>query len=98
MAVKIYKIEPAKVTTIRQALAADHWARNGYTLRSGKGMGFDISEYFLYVDAPEEFLDQHEGEVLIEGITAVEGNEYDNVKRAFDAEEDNVASGIALFD
>lgn len=97
MAVRIYKIEPAKVAAIRQALAADHWARNGYTLRSGKGMGFDISEYFLYVDAPDKFFGQHEGEVLIEGVTAVEGNEYDNVKNAFNAEEDNVASGIALF-
>ncbi len=97
MTVKIYKINPAKVAAIRQVLAADHWARKGYTLRSGKGMGFDIAEYFLYVDAPDKFFDQYEGEVLIDGVVAIKGNEYDNVKKAFDAEEDNVASGIALF-
>lgn len=98
MAVRIYKVKSAKVPSVRQALASDDWARNGYTLRAAKGMGFNIPEYFLYVNATDEFFNNHEKEVLIEGVTVVEGNEYDNVKKAFVAEEDNVANGIALFD
>ena len=97
MAVRIYKIDPAKVSVVRQALSADHWARNGYTIRSGKGIGIDIKEYFLYVDAPEEFFDAHEAEALVDGVTKVEGNEFDNVQNAIKSEEDSVASGIALF-
>lgn len=97
MTVKIYKIDPAKVAAIRQALSGDHWARNGYTLRAGKGLGIDIDEYFLYVNASDEFFQQHEGEILIDGTVETEGNEYDNVKKAIEAEEGNVASGIALF-
>jgi hypothetical protein len=98
MTVKIYKIPPENVSAIRQALSADEWARNGYTLRAAKGIGLDIPDYFLYVKAEDEFFAQHEADVLVEGVTAVEGNEFDNVKQAFEAEEANVASGVALFD
>ncbi|MCK4327056.1 MAG: hypothetical protein KAW41_01115 [Candidatus Diapherotrites archaeon] len=97
MTVKIYKVDSVKVTVIRQAVAADHWARNGYTLRAGRGLGFDIDQYFLYVDAPDEFFEAHEAEVLVDGVSRVEGNEFDNVSKAIKSEEDSVASGIALF-
>jgi len=97
MTVKIYKVDAAKVSAIRQATSADHWARNGYTLRAGKALGFDIEQHFLYVDAPDEFFEAHEAEVLVDGVSLVEGNEFDNVKKAIDSEENSVASGIALF-
>lgn len=97
MAVKIYKIDPTKISVIRQALSADHWARNGYTLRAGKGLGIDIDEYFLYTKVDDEFITKHEAEVLVEGVTVVEGNEFENIKKAVESEEDSVASGIALF-
>lgn len=98
MAVKIYKIDPTKISVVRQAVSADHWARNGYTLRSGKGLDIDIDDYFLYIKATDEFFTQHEAEILVEGVTKVEGNEFDNVKKIVESEEDSVASGIALFD
>ncbi|MFC2174854.1 hypothetical protein ACFLQ2_03200 [archaeon] len=98
MTIKIYKVDSAKVSAIRQATAADHWARNGYTMRSARGLGFDIDQYFLYVDAPDEFFDEHEAEVLIEGVSRVESNEFDNVSKAVKSEEESVATGIALFD
>ncbi len=97
MTVKIYKIESSKVSSVRQAVAADHWARNGYTLRSGKGMSIDVDDYFLYVKADDSFFVEHEAEVLVEGVSVVEGNEFDSVSKAFEAEENSVASGIALF-
>lgn len=98
MTVRIYKIEPHKVTEVRQAISADHWARNGYTLRSGKGMDIDVDDYFLYVKADDKFFSEHEKEVLVEGVSRLDGDEFERVKAVFDLEDDNVASGIALFE
>jgi hypothetical protein len=97
MAVRIYRIRPEKVTAIRQAIAADHWARNGYTLRAARGLGIGIDDYFLYVKADNGFFSKYEKEILIDGTEEAKGAEYDNVKRAIESEEDSVASGIALF-
>ena len=97
MVVKIYKIDSAKISSIRQVLSADHWARNGYTLRAGRGLGIDTPDYFLYVKSEEVFFTNHEAEVLIEGVTTVEGTEFESIKKAVETEEDSVASGIALF-
>lgn len=98
MTVRIFRISPAKIGGIRQVVALDHWARNGYTLQAAKTIGINIDDYVLYVDGPDAFFASHLKEVLIEGVTEVKGNEFDNIKKAFAGAEDSTASGIAMFD
>ena len=57
----------------------------------------DEDAYILYINAPEEFFNQHEKEILDAGGKPVEGSEYELVKDTIEQEENNVASGIALF-
>ncbi|MCD6522296.1 MAG: hypothetical protein J7K68_00980 [Candidatus Diapherotrites archaeon] len=95
--IKIYEIQPTSYQKIVQVTRQDHFARNGYTLRDAKALGIDRDVYYLYIKAPEEFFKEHEKEILIEGVKPLESVEYENVKRVIEAEEENVASGIALF-
>ena len=98
MPIKIYRIPSSAYTQIRQVVGQDHFARNGYTLRQGRGLGLDIDDYFLYINAPDEFFAEHEKEILVGDVSEVTGNEYDNVKKAVEAEEESVAAGIGLFE
>jgi len=98
MTVRIYKVAPTKASAIRQVLSADHFARNGYLFQMAKSLGFDIDDYyFLYIKADDSFFAAHAKELVIPDVVEVKGNEFDNVKRAFESAEDDVASGIALF-
>ncbi len=99
MTVRIYKVPSTNFARMNQVLSQDAFARNGYTFRSGKALSIDVEDYFLYVDADDEFLNANEPAILeVEGVTKVEGNEFDNVKSAVEAEDAAVASGISLFD
>ena len=97
MVVKVYKVSSEAYNKIRIAVGADHFARNGYNLKDGKTLG-EEDGYVLYVEGSDEFFKEHEKEVLIEGVTDLQGENYDRLKKAIEEEENNVASGIGLFD
>jgi hypothetical protein len=97
MAVRIWKVEPSVVPNVRAVVETDPWARNGYVFRAGEAIGIDGPAYFLYVSAPDEFFAQHEAELRIEGVSEIKSVEFENVKRAIEAEEQSVAFGIGLF-
>ena len=99
MTLRIYKVPSTNFSKMNQVLSLDHYARNGYTFRSGKALSIDVEDYFLYIEMDDEFIAAHEKEILdVEGVNKIEGNEFDNVKSAVEAEDAAVASGISLFD
>lgn len=98
MVVRIYKFEKSGYGKLQAVTKQDHFARNGYIIREGKVLGVsDEDVYYLYVDGPEEFFQAHEKEILDAGGKPVEGSEYEQVKEAIEKEENNVATGLALF-
>ncbi len=98
MVVKIYKFEKSDYAKLQKVTAQDHFARNGYIIREGKILGItDEDVYYLYVDGPEEFFKNHESEITEAGGKPVEGPEYEAAKDAIEKEENNVATGLALF-
>ncbi|MBN3037708.1 MAG: hypothetical protein JW834_04665 [Candidatus Diapherotrites archaeon] len=98
MAVKIYKVLGSAQHKVRAVIATDPFARIEYKFQDAKTMGINVDAYFLYVNASDEFFEEHSKELEIEGVEEVSGQEFDNVKNAFEAEEAGVAAGIALFD
>ncbi len=98
MVVKVYKFQKADYSKLQRVTSQDHFARNGYIVREGKALGVTDDEvYYLYVDAPDEFFKNHEEEIKEAGGALVEGPEYEAVKDAIEREENNVATGLALF-
>ena len=102
--IKIYKIPNEKLQEAKKVLenpdvTTNNWARNGYTLRDAKIIGFDENCNYLYVKAIEEFFQKNEEQITgIEGVTALEGEEFEKVKNKIEEEQDSTASGIgAIF-
>nr|AAZ32125.1 hypothetical protein [uncultured euryarchaeote Alv-FOS5] len=98
MVVRIYKFEKVDYSKLQKTVGQDHFARNGYIVRDGKVLGVSNDDaYYLYVDAPDEFFKTHESEITEAGGKLVEGPEYESVKSKIEEEENNVATGLALF-
>ncbi len=102
--IKIYKIPNEKLQEAKKVLenpdvTTNNWARNGYTLRDAKIIGFDENCNYLYVKAIEEFFQQNEKQITsIEGVAILEGEEFEKVKNKIEEEQDSTASGIgAIF-
>jgi len=98
MTKKVYKVAGEAVQQVRQVLAADHFARNGYILQDAKSLGIESDGNVLFVEAEPSFFEEHEKELLIEGVVLIEGEESDKAVEAIEKSQENVASGIALFD
>lgn len=101
---KIYKIPSDKVQEVKKILEnpdvkENNWARNGYTLRDAKILGFEENVSYLYVKGLDEFFEQNEKQITeIENIIIIEGEEFEKVKTKIDEESDSTASGIgAIF-
>ncbi len=104
--IRIYKISPEALKESKKILEAqenvdeqgklekNEFARNGYTLQSATALGLEGDEYYLYIDAPEEFWKKNEEKLNISGVTKLENEEYEKVKAKFDEEKENAAAGI----
>ena len=102
--IKIYKIPNEKLQEAKKVIensdvTTNKWARNGYTLRDAKILGFQENCNYLYIKALEEFFQKNETQITnIEGITETEGEEFEKVKTKIEEEQDSTASGIgAIF-
>jgi len=102
--IKIYKIPNEKLQEVKKILEnsdviTNKWARNGYTLRDAKIIGFDENCNYLYVKAIEEFFQENEKQITsIEGIKEIKEEEYEKVKKKIEEEQNSTASGIgAIF-
>ena len=102
--IKIYKIPNEKLQEAKKVLenpdvAANNWARNGYSLRDAKILGFQENCNYLYVKALEEFFQKNEAQITgIEGVEETKGEEYEKVKNKIEEEQNSTASGIgAIF-
>ena len=98
MVVRVYRFEKSDYAKLQKVTGQDHFARNGYIIREGKVLGVtDDDVYYLYIDAPDEFFKNHESEITEAGGKLTESPEYDAVKDAIEKEENDVATGLALF-
>ena len=101
--IKIYKIPSDKVRDAKKILenpdvVTNKWARNGYNLRDAKILGFEENAQYLFVEGPEDFFAECEKQITeIEGITIIEGEEFDKVKAKIDEEEAGKMAGIGSF-
>ncbi len=102
--IKIYKIPSDKLGEVKKVIenpdvATNKWARNGYTLRDAKTLGFDDNASYLYVKGTEEFFKENEEQVIsIEGVEEIKGEEYEKVKEKIEEEQSGAAAGIgAIF-
>ncbi len=101
--INIYKIKPDAIKEVKKVLenpdvAANKWARNGYTLRDSKSLGVEEDCYYLYVNADEEFFNQNEEQIMIEGVEKLQGEEYEKIKNLIEEEQSGAAAGIgAIF-
>ena len=79
-------------------IQVNHFARNGYTLQNASSLGLEGGDYYLYIDADEDFWNQNQEKLKIEGVTQLEGEEHEKVKQAFEKGKEDVAAGIgAIF-
>ncbi len=108
--IRVYKISAEALKNVKKVLEAqetvdeqgnlekNEFARNGYTLQNARSLDLEGEEYYLYIDAPEDFWERNEKKLEIEGVTRLEGEEYEKVKNAFEKGKEGVATGIgAMF-
>lgn len=96
--IKIYKVKPEANTKIQAVLSQDPFARNEYIYREGSSLGLDTKDYFLYINAPDNFLEENEEKLKIEGVEEIEGEEFEEIKEKIEKEQENVATGLSLFE
>lgn len=88
------KIEELKA---KGALKINEFVRNGYTLRAARGIGLKGEDSYLQIKAPDEdFFKRNEGQLLQAGAKKLEGREFEEVKAAFDKEEESSAAGMGF--
>ena len=108
--IRVYKISAQALKDAKKVLEApetkddqgqmqiNHFARNGYTLQNAASLGLDGEEYYLYIDADEQFWTQNQDKLKIEGVNQLEGEEYEKTKQSFEKGKEDVAAGIgAIF-
>ena len=98
MTKKVYSIESAAIQSVRQVLAGDHFARNGYILQEAKILGLEQEGNVLFVKADDAFFEEHGKELEIEGVVLLDGADASKAVEAIEKGQQNVATGIALFD
>ncbi|MCD6414454.1 MAG: hypothetical protein J7L23_02385 [Candidatus Diapherotrites archaeon] len=96
--IKIFKVNPEANSKVQSVLGQDPFARNEYIYRDGTTLGLDTRNYYLYINAPEEFFKENEEQLKIEGVEEVEKEEFDEIKEKIEKEQENVATGLSLFD
>ncbi|MCD4740242.1 hypothetical protein K8R43_03565 [archaeon] len=94
---KIYKVKKESNSAVQSALNNDAFARNGYIYREGATLGLG-EEYYLYIKGHEDFFKEQKELLNIEGMEKLADAEFEKVKEAIEKEQDDVASGISLFD
>lgn len=93
MAVKIFRIGKEAVSAIKSLVDQDDdIKRKGYMLRDGKTFGKE--DYYLYIDADDEFFESKKEVIVIEGVEETSGDEYEEVKKQIEAEGEGAAEGI----
>ncbi len=79
----------------KKILAANEFARNGYTLRAGEAVGKPGASYLL-VKAEKPFFDKNEKLLTKEGAVIIKGKEAEEVEKKIKEEEESAASGIGM--
>ena len=95
---KIFKVSKAAHSSIQTAIAGDAFARNGYIYREGTTLGLKGADYYLYVEAPETFFTAQAEAFKMKGVKELTGKNFTKVKGEIEKEQDNVATGLSLFD
>ena len=98
MTKKVYSVDSTALQSVRQAIAEDHFARNGYILQEAKILGLEQEGNVLFVEADDAFFEEHGKELKIEGVVLLKGPDADKAIEAIEKSQGDVASGIALFD
>ena len=107
--IKIYKIEPKVLPEIKKVLEEqerieqvgeekkiiiNEFAREGYSLRDGKSMGFKEEGAYLYIKSNDDFFKKNEPRIMKEGVKKLEGQDFEKVKKEMEKEEDDAAVGV----
>lgn len=96
--IKIYRVKPESNSKIQAVLSQDPFARNEYVYREGTSLGLDTKDYFLYISASEEFFKENEESLKIDGVEEVKDKEFEEIKEKIEKEQENVATGLSLFE
>jgi len=111
--IRIYKIEPKVLAEVKKVLEEqermeetggekkfiiNEFAREGYSLRDGKSMGFKEEGAYLYIKSNEDFFKKNEPKIMKEGVKKLMGKEFERVRKEMEKEEDDAATGVgAIF-
>lgn len=106
---KVYRIEPSSLQNVKDVIEADdiveegekkinQFARQGYDLRDSQSLGFEEEGSYLYIKAGEDFFEENEGEINLEGVEELERDEKKKVIKKMKEEKDQAAKGMgAIF-
>lgn len=82
----------------KQEWVKNEFARNGYTLRDARSLGFDEDCNYLYINAEKSFFDKNEKAILVKGVAKLQEKKYDEVKEKIEEEQSGAAEGVgAIF-
>jgi len=95
---KVFRISPEANAKVQAVLREDAFARNGYIYREGSTLGLETKDYYLYIEAPENFFKEQEEKLRIDGVKEIKGEEFEKIKGEIEKEQENVATGISLFE
>ena len=109
MSVRIYRIESSALAEVKGVLeepegekevegetkwVKNEFARNGYSLRDARSMGFEEPCSYLYIKAEDEFFEQNEKAIMKEGVKRLEGEDYERVQAKIEGEQAGAAEGV----
>lgn len=96
--IRIYKItkenlKEAKKTLEENPYDTESFARAGYKLREGKGLGMQFDGQYVYISAEENLIKKFD-EKLKEKAEILSGEEFNKVKEAIEKEDENAVQGF----
>jgi hypothetical protein len=77
---------------------ANEWALRGYKLNDAKGLGFEGTNYYIYVKADDDFFKRNEKPILDAGAKLLSGEHATKVIKKIEEQEESAQEGIgAIF-
>ena len=96
--IRIYKISKDQYKNAKKVLEADPYEKKsfpsvGYKLREAKSFGKNFDGHYVYLSSDEETV-KYLDEKIKEFSTILEGEEFEEIKKAFEKEEEEAQQGF----